>query len=286
MQRFRAPVWLAVPVILFIALGLQASAATIEINPGDTAHCATGWVPTPTATSGDCATATSSPVTPTATPQASGWHAPTTHEHGEAPPQWVLDSGHAPFTQTRESHAGYKGMTAVQRGHESTVSSYLITHILSSAMARMHGDHDYQIWVKDSHGGVSYWAGQLDFSGSGSDITQPIPTRTADDGTRPVALGERSATDGCETWYNRAGRAVIDIGWTICGRYQKFDGTVLGGVGLYRGADWTVYSDRFGQFAGAAPTLAQDCITEYGVCRLFFLHSSSSNPGPNVVPVN
>jgi hypothetical protein len=45
-----------------------------------------------------------------------GWHAPTTHEHGDAPPQWVLRSPVKPFTQTRESHVGYKGVYAKDGG--------------------------------------------------------------------------------------------------------------------------------------------------------------------------
>src|SRR5262249_14373885 len=63
----------------------------------------------------DCDTNSTAVDTPelTETPTAeagSGWHLPTTHEHGDAPPAWVLASPQQPFTQTRELHVGYKGI--------------------------------------------------------------------------------------------------------------------------------------------------------------------------------
>lgn len=202
-----------------------------------------------------------------------GWHTPTTHEHGDPPPAWAVGA----FTQARESHAGYKGTYARMA---NGVESYLITHILSTAAARSHGDHDYQLWMRDPTGGVSFWQGVLDFG-------TPPALRTSDDGTRPVILSVGDG--GCETWYSRAGVNVMDVGWTICDRYEAFSGAVLAGRGLFRGMDWTVPANRLGApgYDGVvAPTLAPFCVVEFGVCRFSFIVSGHENPGPNVVPVN
>lgn len=218
----------------------------------------------------ECAEATEEPGT-------SGYHEPGSHdglnghEHGDAPPQWVLDSGNAPFTQDRESHTGYKGVYAVS---PTGVESYLITHIVSTQMARNHGDHDYQFWVRDPETGqVDYIAGVLDFG-------NPPPLRTSDTGERPIIL---SVGDGnCETWYTRPGSAVFDLGWTICGRYQSFDGTVLGGEGTFRTMDWVIPCSRL----PAGHVLRDNCRSEFGVQRISWIVNSKDYSHPAVEPVN
>lgn len=225
-------------------------------------------------------TATMSMPMPTQTPGvALGWHPPgshdglNVHEHGDEPPAWVYASGHQPFTQSRESHTGYKGAYDTSPGG---AQSYLITHILSTSAARSHGDHDYQLWLRNpATGEVLYYAGVLDFG-------NPPPLRTTDTGERPIILGERNATDGCETWYSRPGVLVMDLGWTICGRYQDFAGNVLGGLGATRTADWVVPCDRL----PAASTLRQDCRTEFGVSRLSFLINTKNYNAPGLAPIN
>jgi hypothetical protein len=233
-----------------------------------------------TATSEPTATATATHAMPT--PGVTlGWHGPASHdglnahEHGDAPPAWVLASEHPPFTQTRESHTGYKGAYDVSPGG---AQSYLIAHIVSTEMARMHGDHDYQLWLRDPESGqVWYWEGVLCFA---EPCTAPIPERTSDTGERPIALGERSPSDGCETWYDVPG-GVVDVGWTMCQRYQRFDGSVLGGDGSFRTVDWIIP-------CGGLPQALQDnCRNEFGVRRLSFLvQSREYETGGSVEPVN
>jgi hypothetical protein len=214
-----------------------------------------------------------------------GWHAPGAHdglnghEHGDAPPQWVLDSANQPFTQSRESHTGYKAEYAVSPGG---AESYLIAHILSTESARAHGDHDYQLWIRDPDtGSVVYTAGVLCFA---RPCTAPTPERTSDTGQRPIVLGERNASDGCETWYSDPADPLvpIDLGWTICGRYQAFDGTVLGGEGSFRTIDWILPCSILPQ----GHALRDECRTEFGVSRLSWLSSNQNYGHPAVEPIN
>ena len=231
-------------------------------------------------------TATATPE-PTATAGAPtlGWHAPSAHdglnghEHGDAPPRWVIDSPNQPFTQNRESHTGYKGEMAVSPGG---AESYLIAHILSTESARSHGDHDYQLWLRDPDtGAVFYQAGVLCFA-------QPCdaPTRemTFDDGQRPIVLGERNASDGCETWYSDPAdpNVAIDLGWTICGRYQAFNGTVLGGEGSFRTIDWVIPC----AFIPQGHPLRDECRLEFGIMRLSWLANNQDYGHPAVEPIN
>lgn len=257
-----------------VATATATPEPTVTVTPVPTATVA------PSATPASTLTPTPSPVPPTSTVTvAAGWHAPTTHEHGDAPPMWVLASANQPFSQTRESHVGYKG--AVDRS-PGGVDSYFIGHILATEAARSHGDHDYQLWLRDPEtGAVSYFEGELDFASNPADPTSPITESVIDDpGLRPVAQSVGDA--GCETWYNRAGRNVVDIGWTICGRYQAFDGTVRGGVGTFRTIDWIIPCNRL----PAGSPLLDNCRVEFGVNRLSFLVNSREHGAPGIVPVN
>lgn len=288
-----------------ISRGLAAPTA-YTMQPGETLHivCTSGLTGVVGQGTAELACATLAPatltMTATTTPTVAaththtpgpvtdppGWHAPTTHEHGESPQQWVLDSPQQPFTQTRESHTGYKGMRATAVDN-AAVQSYIITHILTAESARSHGDHDYQLWVRDSTGAVSYWEGVLPFGQDANVPSSPIFKSKADNGQRPIALAERNATDGCETWYSRPGRLVFDLGWTVCDRYQKFDGTILNGEGKFRSADWFIYPERLTRPGGhVEPTLARECRVQYGSCRIGFIRTGHDNPGPQVVPIN
>lgn len=254
----------------------------------------------------NCATPEPHTATPTAEPTATdvpatathghgggdvtlGWHAPGTHdglnvhEHGiTPPPQWVIDSGHAPFTQSRESHTGYKGVYATSPGG---AQSYLIAHIVSNEAARAHGDHDYQLWIRDPDTGqVFYTDGLLCFSPAAR-CTSPTNEMTRDNGTRPIVLGERNAQDLCETWYSDPADPLvpIDVGWTICGRYQAFDGTILGGTGTVRTVDWIMPCS----ILPSGHSLRDECRTEFGVSRLSWLvNTQQSDPAGVVRPVN
>jgi hypothetical protein len=261
--------------------------ACMALPPGLPTATPTNTPPPPAAT----ATHTHTPVPPTATntptpPPGSvtlGWHPPgahdglNPHEHGDQPPSWVTGA----FDQVRESHTGYKGALATSPGG---VQSYFIGHIIATEFARSHGDHDYQLWLRDPEtGAVFFVEGILHFGEDEIVHTSPIIERTTDTGERPIALAERSPTDGCETWYNRPGVQLADIGWTICGRYQRFDGTVTGLTGHVRTVDWIIPCDRL----PADNPMLNNCRTEFGVSRLSFLvNTRDYDPAGVVAPIN
>ncbi len=302
-MKYRLPLTCAVMAVIAVLLmqlisdhtaaHAQAQQQCADFSTFNVRVCLSPMSVTPTAT--PMATATSVPPTSTSVPPTSttspvagqpcpsglhpstGWHAPVhgsgcyfQHEHGDAPPSWVANS----FTQNSESHVGYKG---VLKSMANGVESYIVTHVLSTIAARGHGDHDYALWVRDPSGGISFWQGKMDFG-------DPPPLRLSDTGERPIILSVNDG--GCETWYSRPGSLVFDIGWTICGRYQNFAGVTTGGDGSYRGTDWTIMKDRLSSFPGAAPTLAQYAVNEFGIERFQFIDTGHPFPNTGVVPIN
>lgn len=253
-------------------------------------------VPSPTATSSP--TPTNSP-TPTATPVVAlmPWHAPGTHldpithlpypvhEHGDPPPPEIAGAKCVPFSQHREGHVFYKGMLAYDKAGKG-VLSYLIVHVASTTSATSHGDHDIMaFFVTPVTGVISCFEGVLDFGSP-----PQLITATADPQTRPIIL---SKNDGhlpypdCETWYNRPGQFVFDLGWTVCNRWDRLDGTRAGGNGAHRGADWHVYVDRFSEWPGMDPGLAAFAVDDgFGHKRLDFVRNDVQYPADGVTGPN
>lgn len=276
-------------------------------------------IPTSTPTPTNTATSTSTPTatttntpsptdtataTPTLTPAVSvpfvDWHLPglhldpitqkpyPIHEHGDKPKPWVYQaaaSGQcpAPFSQHREGHVFYKGMYAVSK---LGVESYIIVHVASTVAATSHGDHDILYYFRTPVTGVvSCAAGILDFG------TPPqLITATADPQTRPIILSKndgRLPFQDCETWYNRPGQFVFDLGWTVCNRWDRLDGTRSGGNGAHRGADWHVYLDRFPEWPGMDPGLALYAVDDgFGHKRIDFVVNDVQFPDAGVTGPN
>lgn len=268
--------------------------ATATPSPTTTA------TPTATGTATPTPTATASPtLTPTQALVVVPWHPPGTHldpithlpypvhEHGDAPPAWTAGQTCVPFSQSREGHVFYKGMTATSK---LGVESYIIVHVATTAAARAHGDHDYMIFFKTPVTNVvSCLQGLLDFGSP-----PPLITATVDPGTRPIILSKNDGRDSlpthfpdCETWYDRPGALVFDLGWTICNRWTRLDGSPDGGNGAHRGADWHVYVDRFGEWPGMDPGLAAYAIDDgFGHKRLDFVRNDVSFPSDGVIGPN
>jgi hypothetical protein len=164
------------------------------------------------------------------------WHpaivggCPTGHEHGDAPPDWVVDAGYFPtFAHAANTpnenvlvhkHSGFKAFSV--RFEE--VDIYVVMHLDTNPGGHVSRFHSYQVWARDAAGGVSHWHGWLDFGQD--DQTGPNLRRIhcEDTQVRPIiAVND----EGCgalqfESWYSRAGseRAwTWDFGFNVLAPY-------------------------------------------------------------------
>lgn len=187
---------------------------------------------------------TATPVTPEPTVQPTAtaqppmnevdlfWHAPgiahgdrPAHEHGDAPPQWLLDAGIRPtFNHVGgtpgENHAFYKhtafkGWTGQFNGQEW----YGVFHLDFNPAGHTSRFHSYQLWVRDATGAISAISGWLDFGVGNSTLPQVVLQCGGDDSTRPIM---NPPVQGCpisfESWYARAGGSgdwAPDFGFNI-----------------------------------------------------------------------
>ena len=228
-------------------LGIVYPTATVEPTATD--------VP-PTAT----ATATETPIPSEFFDQ---WHTPqahdglNVHEHGHAPPQWVMDSPWpASFPSGPEAHQGFKGFYDPDGkdvdgdGAGDFGESYILGHIISSDAAHHVNCHSVKVWIKDTGDGVSYAEGINCFGGPDLVTQHPRPDTghifSLDDG-------------GCESWYGDADWIAFD-GWTICNRMADFEGNNLGGTGTFRTFEWIIYDFALDadEWIQVSPTLAND----------------------------
>lgn len=163
------------------------------------------------------------------------WHPPvvngcaTGHEHGDPPPQWLIDAGytvsfHGHFNtspaENTAKHAAMKGFAATFNG----VDLYLRIHAASNVLDRSARYHSYEIWARDPRGGVSHWQGWYN---TGDPRPYPegdrVPRTLGDPGRRPVMLvvdqASYDAGSRCEQWYSAPAQPLWgwDFGWTICG---------------------------------------------------------------------
>jgi hypothetical protein len=158
------------------------------------------------------------------------WHPPvvdgcaTGHEHGDAPPDWIVAAGYEVSfqghfntspTEATAKHAGMKGFVARFAG----VDLYFRAHLQSNVLDRSARYHSYQVWARDAQGGVSHWQGWADF---GDPLTARVPSRRYSEGSpRPAVLvvDQTSWDQGntCEQWYGRTASWSWDFGWTVCG---------------------------------------------------------------------
>lgn len=159
------------------------------------------------------------------------WHPPivngceTGHEHGDPPPQWVLDAGytvtfHGHFNtspaENTAKHAAMKGFATTLNG----VDIYLRFHAASNVLDRSARYHSYELWARDPQGGVSHWQGWYNV---GDPVAERVPRRPGPEPTqRPLMLVvDQAAWDAgirCEQWYTAPAQPAWswDFGWTIC----------------------------------------------------------------------
>lgn len=241
MKRVWVGFILAVAMVIGVVVGVGAQGVTYVLNllRGETALvrcqeanrlrvervdgvttlliCGRGGVVVPTATV----------APPTATPVVGHehgeevdlyWHPPgahgdrPAHEHGDAPPQWLLDAGVRPSfvhiggtpgeNHAYYKHTGFKGWSGQFNGQDW----YGVFHLDFNPAGRASRFHSYQLWVKDDLGGVSAISGWLDFGVGNNTGPNLVLQCGGDDGVRPIM---NPPSVGCpiafESWYARAG---------------------------------------------------------------------------------
>lgn len=156
------------------------------------------------------------------------------HEHGDAPPTWVTHAEHNvgfdPITgflantsalENSVKHAGMKAFAANIKG----VEFYLRIHLLSNPMDRSTRYHSFELFAKDSSGGISHFQGWLD---TGDPKVDRIPYQDKslgkageDNGHRPVVwAATKHACEVDHTWCQELWTTTSwswgpDINWAI-----------------------------------------------------------------------
>jgi hypothetical protein len=176
---------------------------------------------------------------PDALHDASHWHPPvdpTTgcffgHEHGDAPPQWIMDAGymvsfdqHGGFhgntsaTENTAKHAAMKGYLADFKDYAGGAQEvYFRVHMASNVLDRMARYHSYEVFMRDSTGAVSHWQGWFN---SGDPVKDRLIYNGVNDpGRRPIVLVQDETTFPTvkdEHWYTRATAPWNwDFAWTV-----------------------------------------------------------------------
>lgn len=209
--------------------------------------------PTPAATATAGPTATAIPPTATATvaPTATSvpptevgrcgedflhWHAPmigtcaTGHEHGDAPPAWVVASRWMPMFEHPGNtpgenvlkHTSFNAFSMTDDG----VDLYVIIHLDTNPNGHTSRFHSYQAWARDSTGAVSYWDLWADFGVGNNTEGQVRPGDNCPGGSggvRPIITVNYQSCPGLtfETWYSRAGATAWgwDFGFSTSPNY-------------------------------------------------------------------
>lgn len=230
--------------------GSPINATTVQIA------CNGGATPSPTATAVIPATATAvipptaTVVGATATPMVDHsnmfWHAPgshagiAAHDHGDSPPQWLLDAGvtpsfdHAANTPNENTiahkHTAMKGWSSTfglkDTNPANDVKWYAIFHLDFNPGGHVSRFHSYQLWLQDKSLAVSHMHGWLDFGKDNDTNPQVVITCGVGSNIRPIMkLNARLDANGqpCttlfETWYANDANPGLDIGLTISPNY-------------------------------------------------------------------
>lgn len=215
----------------------DGNAFRFECNPRPATPVPTATaVPTAVPPTAVPPTAVPTAPAPTATPGMDHmdmhWHAPGAHgdrpfhEHGDAPPAWVIAAGyevrfdHAHGTPGETvaywKHTGFKGW-----GGKFTDGQewYGVFHLDTNPSGHASRFHSYQLWIKDATGAVSHFSGWMDFGTGNNAGPQQVITCGQDSSVRPIML--LNAPAPCtqtrfENWYDNNGPAWgPDFGFNI-----------------------------------------------------------------------
>jgi hypothetical protein len=220
----------------------SATQVTLECRRAPTATPTASLTAQPTSTHTPAPSATPTIAPPTGDVGRCGessheWHPPvvngcvTGHEHGDAPPAWVVASSFsAHFTHPANTpnenvvkHTSFKGFLLRDDG----IDVYVIAHIDTNPSGHSSRFHSYQVWARDSAGNVSYWDGWMDFGTS--NLTGPQFRRFGcdpdTDSTRPIMAANDEECNiplRFENWYSRAGGSggwAWDLGFNTSPNY-------------------------------------------------------------------
>lgn len=207
-------------VVGALAQGASLPPGTYDLEEGQYIFNVPGMGATNTPTPPTATPIPPSPVPPTPVPTVlSAWHPPTTHEHGDPPPRWVLDSPLDPnFTQGSENHNGFKsfhfvGYTCCDSSVGTGVEVYATIHLIGTPNGRLTRYHSYKIWMLDASSNVSYWQGMLD---TGDPQTRRFPRSQGDPGggSRVLCVDSELSVP-FEQWYADTYLGGPNIGWNI-----------------------------------------------------------------------
>jgi hypothetical protein len=152
------------------------------------------------------------------------WHPPvvngcqTGHEHGDAPPDWVLSSSWHPMfdhpgntpNENALKHTSFKAFSMRLHG----VDLYTINHLDTHPNGQQTRFHSYQVWARDASGGVSHWDLWADFGQDDNAIPniRAVDTCGVQYSIRPIIqVNYPECPSAFENWYSRAG--VPSWGW-------------------------------------------------------------------------
>lgn len=247
----------------------------------------------PTLTPTNTAVPTAAPTTaPTVTPMPTHdmsmmgecgenmmvWHAPTVngcatgHEHGDAPPAWVMNSGYQPMfmhamsTSAIENtlkHACMKGYA--QPNGAANTEWYLIHHGCSMPFDRLSQYHSWQLWIREkANGNLTYLSGWVDYGDpkNVADGGNRVPTSQFDEQHngaliyQGIVRVDTRTTPVCEQWYSAVGGFTNkddgywqpDFAWLACGSVTAYTaaeraaaaGNPPAGYDPYNPANWVL----------------------------------------------
>lgn len=155
---------------------------------------------------------------------SSHWHpsvvngCQTGHEHGDAPPLWVEQSGQMPHfnhaggtpNENVLKHTSFKGFNFT---HPNGVEVYVTAHNDTHPNGQQTRFHSVQVWARDPDGGVSYWAQWMDFGENDQTGSSIRPAETCGYFNRPViAVNFPQCQLVMENWY---ARPIHAWGWDL-----------------------------------------------------------------------
>lgn len=169
----------------------------------------------------------------------------TVHEHGDAPPDWVLGYNRtAGIGEAGTGRPAYEHVagTPNENGHDAgawwkhtafkgwagrfqNVDWYGIFHLDFNPSGHPSRFHSYQMWLRDATGAVSYMHGWLDFGTGNNTGPQVIVTCGNDSGVRPIMKVNSNTCPAnqitFENWYdNNGGAWGLDFGFNINANYR------------------------------------------------------------------